>query len=307
MILYSVRDWAKHYETHETKKYKKLSWVPFTNRHDGRGFKRLMKRKDGGAIFGAFVLIVEVASRMEKRGVLQDDKGPWTPEDLETETGAPAALFAKALPVLSLAEHKIQWLVATEIEENLPASPGVPGSSGLASRTNRIEQNRIEQKENNVSCSEPETAPASEPPVPPELEMLDWYKNDKRLCKEWPDLLPAWKQAYPGVDISLEVAAAHAWEKGHPKRRKVDRPAFLTNWLKRSQDRPQQGYNRPPPNSEAARHTAASERNRDAEKTAKRKREDEERARASPEEQAAGIKACLEAVMKAQPPGKGKP
>jgi len=75
-------------------------------------------------------------------------------------------------------------------------------------------------------------------PIPSEIENLQLYRVDKNLCKRFPELLPAWIDAYPGVDVLAEVKAAHAWELASPKNRKVDRPKFLTNWLKRQQDRP---------------------------------------------------------------------
>jgi len=83
------------------------------------------------------------------------------------------------------------------------------------------------------------SSPPSEPqPIPPDLTNLSLYCVDKNLCKRFPELLPAWIDAFPGVDIVAEIKAAHAWELASPKNRKVDRPKFLTNWLKRAQDKP---------------------------------------------------------------------
>lgn len=76
------------------------------------------------------------------------------------------------------------------------------------------------------------------PPVPEILLGLSLYEKDETLCaKLTDDLLAAWKVAYPGLDIRSEIAQAHAWEMGHPKRQKKDRVAYLTNWMNRSQDR----------------------------------------------------------------------
>ena len=73
----------------------------------------------------------------------------------------------------------------------------------------------------------------------PELEELRLYRNDEKLRKRWPDLLEAWRQAYPGVDILAEVRKAHAWEMANPSKRKRDRARFLTNWLGRAAKEPQ--------------------------------------------------------------------
>jgi len=74
--------------------------------------------------------------------------------------------------------------------------------------------------------------------VPRELASLELYAADVKLCALWPQLLPAWRQAFPGVDVLLEVRRAHAWEVSNPQRRKVVRSRFLRNWLSKQSDRP---------------------------------------------------------------------
>jgi hypothetical protein len=77
--------------------------------------------------------------------------------------------------------------------------------------------------------------------VPRPIKGLQLYELDERLCVKWPELLRAWKAAYPGVSIVQEVKQAHAWEVSNSSRRKVDRPRFLGNWLRRAQDKPRRG------------------------------------------------------------------
>lgn len=53
-----------------------------------------------------------------------------------------------------------------------------------------------------------------------------------------PDLLQSqWVKAYPAVDVQAELAAAAAWLIANPSNQKSNYARFLTNWLKRSQDR----------------------------------------------------------------------
>ena len=73
--------------------------------------------------------------------------------------------------------------------------------------------------------------------APNELQGLFLYEKDVRLVKLWPELISAWKLAFPGIDIVAEVKAAHAWEVANPKKRKVDRARFLQNWMAKSQDK----------------------------------------------------------------------
>ncbi|RJQ29186.1 hypothetical protein C4571_02000 [Candidatus Parcubacteria bacterium] len=75
------------------------------------------------------------------------------------------------------------------------------------------------------------------PAIPPFFSQLELYRNDKKLCGRICQLLPAWKSAFPAVDVEAEIRKAHAWEVANPKRQKKDRAKFLNNWLSRQQDR----------------------------------------------------------------------
>ena len=91
-------------------------------------------------------------------------------------------------------------------------------------------------------ATEPKTSPDEEEMieagiVPEELKGLTLYETNERLLKLWPELVGAWKNAFPGIDIVAEVKAAHAWEVANPKRRKVDKARFLQNWMARTQDK----------------------------------------------------------------------
>lgn len=110
---YAIRDWDSHFEKAQCRKVSEAKWVPMPVRHDGKSYRRLMLMDDGPAIFGAWVLIVQVAAKCPTRGVLADEDGPLTAEDLAIKTGAPMALFDKALGVLS--STKIGWMTTTGI------------------------------------------------------------------------------------------------------------------------------------------------------------------------------------------------
>ena len=47
----------------------------------------------------------------------------------------------------------------------------------------------------------------------------------------------AWAKAYPACDIDRQLAQMHAWLLANPTKRKVNNARFITNWLKREQDR----------------------------------------------------------------------
>ncbi len=146
MRQYSVKDWAVLYETSETRKLRRLSWVPTPNKHDGNGYRRLMGLPDSGNLFTAFTLIVEVASKMPERGVLADRDGPLDAEDLSFKTGFAAEHFQRAFDILSSSQHKIQWLLTTnllETQETLGFSPGRREGKGREGKG--IEGNRSKE------------------------------------------------------------------------------------------------------------------------------------------------------------------
>jgi hypothetical protein len=94
-----------------------LKWVAIPTKHDGKGFRRLMRHKEGAALFGCWCLIVQVAAKCPTRGVLADDDGPLSSSDLHLKTGAPEKLMAEALKVLS---EEVGWLEALDTGQKPP-------------------------------------------------------------------------------------------------------------------------------------------------------------------------------------------
>lgn len=115
-VTYRIREWSKHFETSESNKRKgSLKWVALPTKHDGKSYRRLMRLPNADAIYGAWMLLVAVAGKCPIRGVLADDEGPLTAEDLEDKTGLPARAFATAIEVL--ASDRFQWLEVVHLPE----------------------------------------------------------------------------------------------------------------------------------------------------------------------------------------------
>ncbi len=144
---YRIRDWDTLFENSRSRSYKKLDWVPIPNRHDGKGFRRLIAYENGPALFAAWVLIVQVGSKCPQRGVLADEDGPLDADDLSLKTGCPADVFAEAFRVLCL--PKIGWLEVEEIgaESQLPDSSLTDAVSMPTIAVSLVPLNRIEEKE----------------------------------------------------------------------------------------------------------------------------------------------------------------
>jgi len=130
VYLYRVRNWDTQYENNITRKIKSLNWVATPNKHDGRGFRRLMRMKDGIVLYGAWHLILQVASKMPERGILRDTDGALSAQDIADKTGAPPEVIARALEACSTPE--IAWLERENLptyRDPVPQSPDVPGES----------------------------------------------------------------------------------------------------------------------------------------------------------------------------------
>lgn len=124
MIQYSIRDWQQHFECSDTRKCKRLSWIPQPVRHDGKSYRRLMRMNPTHYL--AWVLLVQVAANCPRRGTLADEDGPLSAEDLALKTDCPAKIFSDAFQPLC----EVGWLVAEDVPEvsgNLPKLPEACG------------------------------------------------------------------------------------------------------------------------------------------------------------------------------------
>lgn len=160
MSLFTIHAWAQ-FETHETKKYKALAWVPTPNKHDGLGFRRMAKREDRCELFAAWNLLLQVASKgtQSERGILSRDGKALTSVDLEDMTGFPARIFELAFSFFSSPE--IGWLVQSPgVAGDQPATTAdYPGVTGC-----QQPERKKEQKE--------EREPTPPPEIPSETEVV---------------------------------------------------------------------------------------------------------------------------------------
>ncbi len=136
MKLYSIKDWGEIYETAETRKLVALRWVKVPNQHDGLTFRQVGTEEGAGDLFAAWILMVQMASKADRRhrGQLIRNNKPMTAREMALVTGFPEALFVRALEYFT--QERVGWMVAENFKSNRQASPeapgeapGVPGSS----------------------------------------------------------------------------------------------------------------------------------------------------------------------------------
>ena len=72
-IRYRIRGWVELFENAQSRKCARLTWVPVPNKHDGKSFRRLMGLPNGPSLYGAWLLLLQVASKCPERGVLADE------------------------------------------------------------------------------------------------------------------------------------------------------------------------------------------------------------------------------------------
>jgi hypothetical protein len=134
--VFRVRDWHRVYEKSDAQRTKPdpdghdkpLPWVAIPTKHDGAGYKRLMResarekpRWDSMRIHSAFILIVQVAAKMPERGLLRAHDGqPIGPAEMSDKTDGCASVFSESFEVLSNPEFGIKWIEVSEDTSEYP-------------------------------------------------------------------------------------------------------------------------------------------------------------------------------------------
>lgn len=227
---YRIKDWDAHFETAESRKLNKTRWVPMPTKQDGKGYRRIAQHEDSVAIFCAWNLIVQVASKMPTRGLLVDEDGPLDADDLSVKTGFPAAIFATALNVL--ASDRIGWM-ATEVQGKKPRAarvrqgqPEIPASPATSSPEGKgKERNSIEEKGKEDSVANATGASAA-PQIPKGVSTVDftiWKMGVGKLMDAGVEQQAARSflgeqcKAYGKEPVAAAVTAMLAQEPAEPK------------------------------------------------------------------------------------------
>jgi hypothetical protein len=108
MTTYRIKNWNENFEKAQGRRCVNMTWVALPNKHDGKGYRRVAQHERATDLFTAWVLIVQVASKMPKRGLLVDEEGPLSAEDLADMTGFPASIFHLAFAALT--QSSIGWI-----------------------------------------------------------------------------------------------------------------------------------------------------------------------------------------------------
>lgn len=111
--VYRVKDWDQNFEGAKSRTYNNKSTCQMPTKH-GLGYRKLIRHKNGPALFGAWCALIQVLSRqpMPRQGYCTDtgraDGRPFTATDLELLTDIPQKLFSEMMQVAS--SKDVAWL-----------------------------------------------------------------------------------------------------------------------------------------------------------------------------------------------------
>lgn len=201
MPEYRIKDWKQKYENHRTRELAQMSWVPIPNKMDGIGYTELVDHPNGASHFGAWIAIVEIASRQDPRGTLPTVRGS-TSIALSRLSRIPVSVFDEVLP--RLLSEEIGWLEDVSAQQEHDPAPCVaPASRDTAQRRAkpalyRTEGNGIEGNGTEGSADAPD--PISFPSKPSEVGIEGWDELVEAGIKAGMSLDPD-----PGSDLCQKV------------------------------------------------------------------------------------------------------
>ena len=140
--LYKIRNWDTQYENNRTRELKTLSWVPIPNKHDSDGYTQVMCEENPLELYGAWVVIVQLASRCGVRGtLLRDGAGPHNSASIARITRTSEKSIARALDYFSTS---VNWLIVEDYKECDNPAPTCDNPAGGCLEGNGTEGNRRE-------------------------------------------------------------------------------------------------------------------------------------------------------------------
>lgn len=126
MKAYRIKNWSQIYEKSQARRCEKMCWIAVPNSWDGVGYAMVMAHDRYAEIFTAWILLLQIASKMPERGLLANGK-PETPQTMALRTRAKADIFELALEVL--AKPEIGWIETIDypLRANSEPTPSAVG------------------------------------------------------------------------------------------------------------------------------------------------------------------------------------
>jgi len=247
--LYRIKNWDAIYEWETTrgKPTVPLKWIKVQTKQ-GTGYKNLVTHSHGDAHYGAWLALLQVASRCFPRGVLiQKDGRPHTPASLSKESLLPSKTFAELLPRL-LDVQDVGWIELMPVHEvtntidSTVARARVGAARGPRDLRGRgsEEEDRKEEEEDLSSLPElspkektVENASPDKPSRPAQQKRAGKSKSAplQPIDDDYLHELQA-SEVYRDINVRREYLRMVEWCK---PRHKVPSRRRLINWLNRTE------------------------------------------------------------------------
>ena len=228
MKLYKIRNWNSHYENNRTRELKKMAWVPVPNSHDGDGYTELVSRKEGAAILGAWLVILQVASRCDPRGTLLRSGGrPHDSASLARITRLSEPIIAEALRVCV---DEIQWIEYEEVKSTPHEGAAISHDGAALPQAGDQEWNGMNGMNMSLPLHMPEARPKAPSLTPQQarLKLLFRTKASPFSDKE----VKAWKRM-PPIDEQELTAIERYYRMKERGGQKLYKMKSLTTLLNR--------------------------------------------------------------------------
>lgn len=166
MTVYRVRSFADGFETHESRKFKRLHWLALPIKQEGDGYTELMSGHENGcAHFGAWTAVLQLAAKCSPRGTLvRDLGGKKVPHDLGSIsriTRVPIEVLREAFPRL-IDMGWLESIAMGDVKDDLPEQPVEPGDDGKKpGRTVQHRRGTAQESTGQEGEDAPPTPPAS--------------------------------------------------------------------------------------------------------------------------------------------------
>jgi hypothetical protein len=175
--LLRIKDWSLIYENNRTRSLKNMLWVPVPNKLDGDGYTELVDHQNGVAHLGAWLTILQIASKCTPRGTLVGDSGEaHTPHSLARMSRIPASVYEEAIPRLM----NIQWLEMQGESASAHDGAEIPHHSGTTLRASDYEGKGMEGMEAKEGNEQNGDHVGDDPPTRLDQFLASYPKKVKR-------------------------------------------------------------------------------------------------------------------------------
>lgn len=153
MTTYRIKQWGDVFEDFRSRQVGRLRFLPFDLTRNSEAYPGLVASARGIAAYGVFWALVLVAARCPERGVLSDEKGPFTVRRLAVRTRMSEEAISDAIAMLT--DPEIGWLevVACKTTTTTNVATAMPETETPTAQRPRNVQPATADPPNNVGAT----------------------------------------------------------------------------------------------------------------------------------------------------------